>query len=283
MKDIRQRAITGVLLILGATFGLGVNVYTFLIFFGIVCSLCLWEFLTIILPEEVTKEFVTHRIIGVILGLMPFILVGLHRVVPDVMTWNWIGRISTVVIFGLFIVELFLKTQQPFQYLSAVLMGLIYLGVPFALVILVEAEYTTAPIIGMWMFIAAFDVAAYLVGSQIGKTPLFPRISPKKSWEGIGGGVALLLIILFALPYLFAVIESWFGIAMPIELTNNDWFVIAGIALVFGTLGDLIESMLKRSFKIKDSGTLLPGHGGFLDRFDSFYFPLPFMAMYLLF
>ena len=80
-----------------------------------------------------------------------------------------------------------------------------------------------------------------------------------------------------------AVIESWFGIAMPIELTNNDWFVIAGIALVFGTLGDLIESMLKRSFKIKDSGTLLPGHGGFLDRFDSFYFPLPFMAMYLLF
>ena len=113
------------------------------------------------------------------------------------------------------------------------------------------------------------DTAAYIVGSQIGKTPLFPRISPKKTWEGTLGGLAGTLILAFLLNEYFE------------ELILRDWLILAILVGLFGSLGDLVESMLKRSFAIKDSGRLLPGHGGFLDRFDGFIFMLPFAAAYI--
>ena len=116
----------------------------------------------------------------------------------------------------------------------------------------------------------ANDTGAYLIGSQIGRTKLFPRISPKKTWEGSAGGV----LVTFLAGYLLSRIFS--------DISLVDWCVLAGIVSIFGSLGDLVESMLKRSLQIKDSGNLLPGHGGFLDRFDAFIFLLPFAAAYLL-
>ena len=114
------------------------------------------------------------------------------------------------------------------------------------------------------------DTGAYLIGSVIGKTPLFPRISPKKTWEGSLGGVAVTFII------------AWLLSIYTQELTLQTWLVLAGIVSVFGSTGDLIESMLKRSLGVKDSGTIMPGHGGFLDRFDAFMYMIPFAAAYLL-
>ena len=117
----------------------------------------------------------------------------------------------------------------------------------------------------------ANDTGAYLVGSQIGKTPLFVKHSPKKTIEGSLGGFAFTLFI----SYLF---YTFVGI-----LELKDWLIIAGIISVFGTLGDLVESMLKRSLNIKDSGTILPGHGGILDRFDSVILASPTVFLYLQF
>lgn len=115
------------------------------------------------------------------------------------------------------------------------------------------------------------DTGAYIAGSTMGRTPLFPRISPKKTWEGFVGGAVLVLVSSQILAEL-----------MPI-LRHREWLVIGMLVAVFGSLGDLVESMLKRSLNVKDSGDLLPGHGGILDRFDAFIFLLPFVSAYLIF
>ncbi len=111
---------------------------------------------------------------------------------------------------------------------------------------------------------------AYFVGSQLGRRKLFERISPKKTWEGtIGGGLCTVLI-------------AW-GLSFLIDdFTVTQWIALGAVAAVFGTLGDLVESMLKRSVGVKDSGNLLPGHGGLLDRFDAFIFALPFYWLTLM-
>ena len=125
-------------------------------------------------------------------------------------------------------------------------------------------------IFGVLLLIWSNDTGAYLVGSQLGRHKLMPRISPKKTWEGFVGGVIIAQLI------------GWAISTYIKDFSLQDWLIIAGITSVFGTMGDLVESMLKRSFDVKDSGSLLPGHGGFLDRFDAFIFLLPFVAAYML-
>ena len=113
------------------------------------------------------------------------------------------------------------------------------------------------------------DTMAYLVGSFIGKTP-FSRISPKKTWEGTAGGAILCIIVISLIGWLLK------------YLTLVDWICISAICAVFGTLGDLLESKLKRLAGVKDSGSILPGHGGFLDRFDSFLLATPVVWLYVM-
>ena len=112
---------------------------------------------------------------------------------------------------------------------------------------------------------------AYIFGRWLGKHRLFERISPKKSWEGSAGGMLSAMGMAFVLAQFFT------------ELATIDWIVITVIIVVTGTLGDLVESMLKRSLNVKDSGTLLPGHGGLLDRFDALFLSVPFVLLYLIF
>lgn len=124
-----------------------------------------------------------------------------------------------------------------------------------------------AVIFSMWIN----DTMAYIVGSFIGKTPFSP-ISPKKTWEGtIGGGILCVAII--------TLLGSNLGISQHIHITN--WLFIAILCAVFGTLGDLLESKMKRLAGVKDSGTILPGHGGFLDRFDSMLLASSVIAIYV--
>jgi phosphatidate cytidylyltransferase len=132
--------------------------------------------------------------------------------------------------------------------------------------------YHPALVFGLLLLVWASDSFAYLIGSRIGKTKLFPRISPGKTWEGTLGGILGAVTAAFVLHYLF-----------PTELTLNTWLGLSLIAVVFGTLGDLIESMLKRSLNVKDSGNLMPGHGGMLDRFDAFMFFVPWAVLFLSF
>jgi phosphatidate cytidylyltransferase len=122
---------------------------------------------------------------------------------------------------------------------------------------------------GFLIILWSNDTGAYLSGRALGRTKLFERISPNKTWEGFIGGVLLAMGVAFGLSY-------WFG-----TLTKLEWVMIAAIIGIFGTLGDLVESMLKRSLGIKDSGSILPGHGGFLDRFDGLLIAAPLVYILL--
>jgi phosphatidate cytidylyltransferase len=117
------------------------------------------------------------------------------------------------------------------------------------------------------------DTMAYFVGSFIGKTP-FSKISPKKTWEGTIGGALLCVLVIALLGYLIPAAKS-------ISVAN--WIIIAALCAIFGTIGDLFESKLKRMAKVKDSGSFMPGHGGFLDRFDSLLFATPFVWCFVKF
>jgi phosphatidate cytidylyltransferase len=112
---------------------------------------------------------------------------------------------------------------------------------------------------------------AYIVGMTLGKHKMFERISPKKSWEGAIGG------------FVFSIVAAYLISIFYNELTTIQWLIFASLIVVFGTFGDLAESMLKRSLNVKDSSSILPGHGGFLDRFDSLFLAVPAVYLYLQF
>jgi phosphatidate cytidylyltransferase len=167
------------------------------------------------------------------------------------------------------------KKINPVSYKFLSLLGLIYITLPIALLIFMRTQtgisinnnFLKIVPCGIIFSIWINDTMAYIVGSFIGKTP-FSKISPKKTWEGTIGG-ALLCIITIAL----------IGKATGFY-TFKDWIIIAACCAVFGTLGDLLESKLKRMADVKDSGSLMPGHGGFLDRFDSLLVATAFVALY---
>ncbi|MBK9257764.1 MAG: phosphatidate cytidylyltransferase [Saprospiraceae bacterium] len=155
-----------------------------------------------------------------------------------------------------------------------ILISTLYLGLPLGLTagfVYHSPDYPRSVLISLILLIWANDSFAYLVGSRIGKTKLFESISPKKTWEGFLGGIFFTLLTAIIIHLLSGSYSMFI------------WIVIALTVSVIGTLGDLFESSLKRNFKVKDSGNLLPGHGGILDRFDSFIYILPFILFLLLF
>lgn len=169
---------------------------------------------------------------------------------------------------SLFISELYLKHTNPITSLAYIFLGQIYLTLPLSLLSFLafgydkSGEYHYALILGLFIFIWVNDSFAYLSGSLWGKHKMFERISPKKSWEGFIGGVLFTIAA--------AVIYSHY---FP-ELSLLEWVGYALITIVAGTYGDLIESLFKRTLGVKDSGNILPGHGGILDRIDSVVFAI---------
>ena len=131
------------------------------------------------------------------------------------------------------------------------------------------AEYSPHRVWGLLWLVWTNDSFAYIIGSRIGKTKLFERISPNKTWEGTIGGAIGAIIMAWVLSLYFS------------DFTMVEWVSLALVAAIFGTMGDLVESMMKRSLGVKDSGSLLPGHGGMLDRFDAFIFAIPFYFIVL--
>ena len=135
----------------------------------------------------------------------------------------------------------------------------------------IRDSYSYQIIIGLFLILWASDTGAYFAGIQFGKRKLFERVSPKKSWEGSVGGAILSLAFALGVSHFFKDLEVW------------QWIVISLITIVCGTYGDLVESLFKRSMQIKDSGKKLPGHGGFLDRFDGLLLSVPFIVIFLKF
>ncbi len=275
MQGLYRRVITAIFFVLAMLGGIYGGQYPFVILFAIITALCLWEFLSITLQKDQKRDRI-RKVIGLLFGLTPFVMVSMLKLNLLDSPENFVLYTSLLcfpIIFLCFIYELFSASEQPFSNVAFIILGMVYIGTPFALVdfIAFDGEHFFAnTVFGLLLLTWINDTAAYLVGSQIGKNKLFPRISPKKTWEGSIGGGIFTLILAVVLSYYF------------IEQSTVEWIVLGGIVVIFGSIGDLIESMLKRSFKVKDSGTLLPGHGGFLDRFDAFIFLVPFASAYLL-
>ena len=275
MQGLLRRGATAAIFVVVMLAGLFGGPYSFVLLFAIITGICLWEYLGMVLIKDTRRDKI-RKIVGLIMGILPVVLSAMTNleVIKDPETFVlFTSLLFSPFIFMAFIYELFTKSDQPFANIAYIVLGIIYIGVPFALLdfIAFDGEHFYAnTVFGILVLTWMNDTGAYLVGSRFGKTPLLPRVSPKKTWEGsIGGGV---ITFISALVLYFTINE----------LRIVDWLVLAAIVSIFASLGDLVESLLKRSVDMKDSGTLLPGHGGLLDRFDGFIFCLPFAAAYLL-
>ena len=178
-------------------------------------------------------------------------------------------------IFILFILELWRNKSNPFANIALSLTAVTYIALPLGLMmyffdpVIISGPYHYGIVLGFLVILWLNDTGAYLVGSLIGKHKLFERISPGKTWEGSAGGAFIAILSAWGLSFIFK------------QLDGLQWIILAILIVISGTLGDLVESMLKRSLGIKDSGTILPGHGGLLDRFDAVLLSVPFVFVYL--
>lgn len=274
MKGLATRGLTAIVFVAVMLGGIFYSKYSFLILFGLITLLSLWEFYTLTFKNE-SNDFL-RKMYGVFIGIAPFLMAAFYHVDGNFDPLIFVKEhflIFLPFIFLFFIIELFTNSKSPFSNIGNIFLGLIYVGIPLTLLqfIAIDSQnYFPKIVLGLLLLTWTNDTGAYLVGSMIGKTKLFPRISPNKTWEGSLGGVAATFVM------------GWILSVYVTELTLYNWLTLAGLVAVFGSIGDLIESMLKRSLGVKDSGNIMPGHGGFLDRFDAFVFLLPFAASYLL-
>lgn len=270
MSNFWSRTATGLTMVFLILVSLFVSRWMFAGILLIVVVLGLTEFYSIVSSPQ-TKP---HKLFGVISGALWF---GLSSVIA--MRGSFTDLFFLIILpipflFLPFIREIWAKSEHPIQNIAITLLGLIYIPLPLSFLPFMngptETQFLHMPayLLGYLLITWVYDTGAYLFGSRIGKTKFFERISPKKTWEGtIAGAIAACLLT----------IALW---RLAVDISMADWAVLLSIVLVFGTFGDLVESMFKRSLSIKDSGNILPGHGGILDRFDSIFLSAPFVFLY---
>lgn len=264
MNNFLKRTLTAgafVAVLLGCTY---YNQLSFSILFFVITILGLWEFYTLSEKGENKPQKIAGTIAGAsIFASTAFVCMGYdYRLLV----------INIPFVFFIFIFELYTKANNPFRNIAFTILGIIYVAVPFSLLnylVTFTGTYGYELLFGFLFILWSNDSGAYLAGSAFGKRKLFPRVSPGKSWEGSIGGAIASYIVVF-------IISKWYT-----GFSRIDWILIAAILIVIGTFGDLVESLYKRSKNVKDSGTLLPGHGGILDRFDSLLMATPFVFTYL--
>jgi len=261
MNESITRALSGIvyiILLLAATL---FHPISFIALFGVFLLIATFEF---------CKLTNLDKIIPLIIGTAGFILFGVY-INNDFYT-NLLLNLAALVIAISLLVELFSTKPASFKDKTAKLARLIgYVIIPFLLIIklpFLRGDYNPYIIIGMFVLIWANDTFAYIVGKTIGKRKLFERISPKKTVEGFIGGMLFTIAGAYILGLYYTFLSPW------------EWMGFAAVLVIFGTLGDLVESKLKRNAGVKDSGKIMPGHGGILDRLDSIIFAIPFLFLY---
>ena len=285
-QTFRTRAVTAVVFAVVMLVGLLWNQWGFLVLFSIIHFGCWWEYLK--LMEKIYKtSFHSYTKLGLMVmgyGLMLWFCSPAYQINGYWLKEN-ISLPVSVAGFALLLFGIFQKNVIKLKAFGMAVLGLVYISLSLGLMInlysgfdihLKDSVYATTKNFIPLIIIASIwinDTMAYIVGSLIGKTPL-SKISPKKTWEGTIGGIILcVLVMAFVYPRIFYSINDT---ALSISIGS-----MALIAALFGTAGDLLESKLKRMAGVKDSGALMPGHGGFLDRFDSLLLAVPFVWLYV--
>jgi len=278
MNDITTRVITGFFFLIVMIGGVILNEYTFLVLFSLLIVLCINEYHAIIhnLLSATSKWKTTYRSINTIFSVIIF---GIVFLVAN----GSIPLISLSLVCGFpltwLVIEMYTKSERPFYNVCLNSMAIFYIAIPLsssALLAFHAKEYSWIYLLAIMMFAWSNDSFAYLAGRFFGKHKLFERISPKKTWEGFFGGLAGSIFFAYILSILF---PMWTGY----DVSFLTYAILAVITSITSTYGDLAESMIKRNLQIKDTGTALPGHGGFLDRFDGLIFSLPACTLYLTF
>lgn len=267
-----QRTITGILFVVVLVGGIILTPISFGILFALISALSVHEFGQLMNQSRkvtINKNITSLAGAYLFLAVMAFCTraIGAEVFLPYLL-----------LLLYLMITELYLKRENPLGNWAFTMLSQLYVALPFALLSVLafhndeaagSVSYNPILPLSVFVFIWLSDTGAYCVGSLIGKHRLFERISPKKSWEGsIGGGVfSIASSLVFAHFFPFLNLVEWMGLALTV--------------VVFGTWGDLTESLMKRQLGIKDSGNILPGHGGMLDRFDSALMAIPASVIYL--
>ncbi len=265
MSNFWQRILTGSIFIAIVIASIWFGPNSFYILFLAVALIALNEFYNLTSTDHISPL----KVIGLSIGAITFL--GISPL-TSLISQEKSTAIIAVSITLIFIAELYRKKQEPFTNIAYTLLGIVYTVIPFAIltkIATITGTYNRGLIIGYFFLLWSSDSFAYVFGSWLGKNKLFERISPKKSWEGFIGAM------------LSAGTVAYFIHTLNPEISQLNWIVIALIIVATGTLGDLVESLLKRSLNVKDSGTILPGHGGMLDRFDGLLISVPFVWLYL--
>ena len=268
MKNFIIRTLSGIVMV--ATL-IGATLFSKLTFVLLLLAITLggeWEFYRLAKKAGTSPQ----RFVGMLAGTM--MIVAAAAALHEILAITVVAMVAFMILIPMpLIFELYRKSATPMANVGITYAGVIYVALPMALLtffpmMLGNGEWKPWSVILYIFIIWANDVFAYLFGITLGKHRLFERISPKKSWEGFFGGLLGAMAMGFvAAKVLDANVALWIGLAL--------------IAAITGVFGDLVESLLKRSVDVKDSGSFIPGHGGWLDRFDALIFSVPFAFIYL--
>ena len=277
MKNFIIRTITGIIFV-AAIVSCFLRPEAMVLLFSIITGLTVWEFTGLVNERE---DVTVNRFISTVAGVyffyaMTYYCSDMYAGIAKSVVF--IPYLVTIVY--LLVAELYLKQKDPIQDWAYTMLAQIYIALPFSLINVLAfnatsegyVAFNTMLPLSIFIFLWVNDSGAYCVGSLLGRHKLFPRISPGKSWEGSIGGAVFVLAAAYAISYFLDTDQM---LAMPV------WLGLGLGVVVFGTWGDLVESLFKRTLGIKDSGNILPGHGGMLDRFDSSLLAIPAAVIYL--
>lgn len=256
---------------------------TMMLLFAIITGLTIWEFTGLVNNRE---NVTVNRFICTAAGV--FLFAAVTGFCSE-MTPSSVFIPYLITIIYLFVSGLFAKNEDPVNDWAYAMMSQMYIALPLSCISImgfrgipgVGVTYNALLPLSIFVFLWMNDTGAYLSGSLFGRHKLFPRVSPGKSWEGSIGGAIVVLAV--------AALVAWADHSHQLEalkvaetgLSTAEWLGLGAVVVVFGTLGDLVESLFKRTLHVKDSGNILPGHGGMLDRFDSSLMAIPASVVYI--
>lgn len=283
INNFTTRTISGAVFVAILIAGIIIGYETFLLLMLIIIGLTINEFYNLVKKSGVSPNYALGLIagLGTFISFFTYALGGYEQ--------NGLLALPMVIYVFIFIAELFRDKENAFTNVAMTLLGVFYIALPFATINFLcffyspsqDAMYYSADtILIIFLLVWINDTFAYLTGMSIGKHKFFERISPKKTWEGIAGGILFTLLATAGMYYLRTEYE-FFSTFNSFDLPK--WLGLGLVVSIFADLGDLVESMLKRSLNIKDSGNIIPGHGGMLDRFDAILLAAPAAFVYLMF